>query len=124
VWYNESGGVAGTVVHLGNGIEGWPFTVHGGALATILDECMGRVAILNLPARTAVTANLNINYRNMARSGQAYFVLVHIDRSASTDRKAIVTGKIYNQNSDLCVEAVGTFVVPRNYQLKELEAKF
>jgi acyl-coenzyme A thioesterase PaaI-like protein len=108
--------MATTVVRLGNGIEGWPFNVHGGALATMLDECMGRVAILSLPARTAVTANLNINYRQMVKSGQPYLVLVEIDRSASTDRKAVVKGQIFNRNQDLCVEAVGTFVVPRNYQ--------
>jgi len=68
------------IVHVGRGLCGHDGIVHGGLIATLLDEALARtVSILfliyntlldvgiqatqNLPERVGVTANLNINYR-------------------------------------------------------------
>lgn len=124
VFYNESKNTATTVLHLGSGTEGWPRVVHGGALGIILDESLGRVAIRFLPARTAVTANLNINYRQLSSSGRFYTVTATCDANRSTDRKAIVRGEIRNEKGELCVEATGLFVVPKTLQLRKLGDEF
>jgi acyl-coenzyme A thioesterase PaaI-like protein len=107
-------------VYLGNGTEGWPFVVHGGTLATVLDEHLARVAIQNLPERTAVTANLDVTYRQPAFSSQFYAFHATLDLERSTDRKAYVKGEVRNVVGDLYAEATGLFVVPRGYKLRKL----
>ncbi|KAL2830223.1 HotDog domain-containing protein [Aspergillus cavernicola] len=120
IFWNHKEKKAINVVYLGEGLDGWPTTVHGGALATVLDEHLARVAIQNLPERTAVTANLDVNYRKKALSGSFYTVHAMLDQERSTDRKAYVRGEVRNMRGHLCVEASGLFVVPRGYQLRRL----
>jgi len=74
-------------VHLGRGLCGHDGIVHGGLMATLLDESMGRVvstddvfgapthrhsrqAFFNLPNHIALTANLNLNYRAPTKADQ------------------------------------------------------
>ncbi|KAL4781582.1 HotDog domain-containing protein [Aspergillus varians] len=120
VFWNSKEKDAVNVLWLGNGVEGWPRVVHGGAIATILDEHLARVAIQHLPERTAVTANLDINYRNMAWSYQFYSVHATLDQERSTDRKAYVKGEVRDSRGNVCAEASGLFVVPRGYKLRRL----
>ena len=44
--------------------QGYPDTVHGGILATLLDETMGRTFLAKDPDRLMYTAKLNIKYRH------------------------------------------------------------
>ncbi|KAL4904691.1 hypothetical protein BDW74DRAFT_178780 [Aspergillus multicolor] len=111
-------------VVFGRQVEGWPLVIHGGALATVLDEHLARVAIQNLPARTAVTANLNINYKKPAISGKHYVIEAVIDQERSTDQKAYVEGIVRDSHGEVYAEATGLFVVPRGYQLRKLEGSF
>jgi hypothetical protein len=81
-------------LHVGRGLCGHDGIVHGGLLATLLDECLGRTvsffffffcqfviffrsvltftvqAIINLPDRVGVTAKLSLNYRAPTRADQ------------------------------------------------------
>jgi len=74
-------------VHLGRGLCGHDGIVHGGMMATLLDESMGRVvstnctsktlthlhllqAFFNLPNNIALTASLTLNYRAPTRADQ------------------------------------------------------
>ncbi|KAL4805826.1 HotDog domain-containing protein [Aspergillus unguis] len=120
VFWNAKEKSAINVVYLGRGMEGWPITVHGGAIATILDEHLARVAIQHLPERTAVTANLDINYRRPVFSGTYYSVHATLDQERSTDRKAYVKGEVRSMDGDLLAESSGLFVVPRGYKLRKL----
>lgn len=43
--------------------EGYPGVVHGGIVASILDEVVGRVAMTEDPNRFLVTAKLELRYR-------------------------------------------------------------
>jgi acyl-coenzyme A thioesterase PaaI-like protein len=52
VFWDEEKQCATTVVWFGSGMAGWPGVVHGGALATVMDESLGRVAVRLLPERT------------------------------------------------------------------------
>jgi acyl-coenzyme A thioesterase PaaI-like protein len=52
IFVNKNDGRVINVVWLGNSVSGWPRVVHGGVLASILDETMGRAAIFHLPAKT------------------------------------------------------------------------
>jgi acyl-coenzyme A thioesterase PaaI-like protein len=91
---DESEAIA--IVHVGRGLCGHDGIVHGGLLATLLDETLARTvstffvlysavldfvgqALLNLPEKVGVTANLSINYRAPTRADQvAYLCLSSI----------------------------------------------
>lgn len=120
VFYNAREQASVSSVFLGEGLEGWPTVVHGGVLATVLDENLGRVAIRSFPERTGVTANLNITYRKPVYSGNFYTFHSRLDRERSTDRKAFVVGEVKDSAGKLCVQAEGLFVVPKKYKLKTI----
>ena len=117
--FHEDGGKSLIAIfHLGHDVCGHPDMVHGGLLATLLDEALARCCFPALPNRVAVTANLNIDYRRPAMAG-SYFAL-----KATTvrveGRKAWVEGRIENLPSpassdegELLVEAKGLFIEPR-----------
>lgn len=98
--------------------------MHGGAIGTVIDENMGRAAIRHFPARTGVTANLDINYRAPVSSSQYYIVQTKLDQERSTDRKAYATCEVRDTTGRLCVEASGLFVVPNKLQLAEVGDRF
>ncbi|KAK2795898.1 hypothetical protein FQN50_009676 [Emmonsiellopsis sp. PD_5] len=120
IFYNEKLHRAVTVVYFGDALTGWPRTTHGGAIATVLDESLGRVAIRTFPARTGVTANLNIDYRKSVHARQFYTVTVEYDDENSTERKGVVRGEVRDINGTLCAEATGLFVVPKKFTLRSL----
>jgi len=64
-------------VCFGNGTTGWPRVVHGGVLATILDECFGRWAARNVKERTALTAYLETKYLEKCEPGRDKDSRVH-----------------------------------------------
>jgi len=98
--------------------------VHGGAIGTVIDENLGRAAIRRFPARTGVTANLNINYRAPVYSGNFYTIHTTLDQEKSTDQKAFATCEVRDMTGDLSVEASGIFVVPKKLRLRELGENF
>ncbi|CBF78210.1 ubiquitin-specific protease UBP6 [Aspergillus nidulans FGSC A4] len=124
VFWNHKDKTAYNFVYIGHGMEGWPFVVHGGALATVLDEHLARVAIQHFPERTAVTANLDINYLRAATSNGIYVFSAKLDEERSTDRKAYVIGSVRDKDGNVCTVAKGLFVVPRGYKLRKLEGAF
>ncbi|KAF5865290.1 hypothetical protein ETB97_004498 [Aspergillus alliaceus] len=124
VFWNDKEQKAISVVFLGNGLEGWPTIVHGGALATVIDENLGRVAIRSFPERTGVTANLEIKYRTPVYSGNFYTFHSRIDRERTTDRKAYVTGEVRDPVGRVCVQASALFVVPKKYKLQEIGEQY
>ena len=106
-------------VHVGRSLCGHDGVIHGGLLATILDEAMGRVvrglhlhslrpflfnnnyahrvatphqAFMNLEARVGVTANLTINYRAPTRADQ--FIVIKTRLVSVKGRKVEVSARI------------------------------
>lgn len=112
------------MVFLGRGLEGWPGLVHGGALATVIDENMGRAAVRTFPERTGVTANLQINYRAPAKSDDFFEVHTTVDQERSTDRKAYVKSELCNLAGTVCADAAGVFVVPTKLKLQTIGERF
>lgn len=56
--------------------QGWQGIVHGGILATLLDEAMTRLAWI--VCGTALTAELNVRFLRPAKIGEKIFVLGEI----------------------------------------------
>lgn len=124
VFWNEAENRGIIVLHFGSAVCGWPGVVHGGALATVLDESLGRVAIRGFPAKTGVTANLDLNYRRPVLANQWYVIRVQPIREGATDRKMWVSGTLEDLQERVCVEAKGLFVVPKGFSPRQILADF
>ena len=87
-----------TFFHLGSKLTGHEGIVHGGLLATLLDELTCRLAFLSLPSHMGVTANLNINYKKPCPLDS--YILVKCELLYKKGRKCLVRGNIYKVNLD------------------------
>jgi len=124
VFYNEESGECISVVWFGGAVAGWPGVVHGGVIATILDESLGRCAIKQFPAKTGVTANLELSYLKPCITNTFYVVRTAPQKEGSTHTKGWVTGRLETLDGRVCVEAKGLFVVPKKFRTREIKERF
>ncbi|KAJ7352079.1 HotDog domain-containing protein [Mycena albidolilacea] len=99
------------IIHIGRSLCGHDGIVHGGLLATLLDEALARNAITNLPEKVGVTATLSLNYRAPTRADQ--FVVVKTQLVDVKGRKATVSGRVEDLQGTLLVDATALFIQPR-----------
>ncbi|KAI9789143.1 MAG: hypothetical protein M1835_001872, partial [Candelina submexicana] len=126
IFWNEAEKKAISVIFFGGALSGWPGVTHGGAIATVMDESLGRVAIMGFPAKTGkslqimmgtrglltgwgsgVTANLDLNYRSPTQANRFYVLKVEPVPESCTERKALIKGRLETIEGRLCVEATG-----------------
>ncbi|KAJ1305361.1 hypothetical protein OPQ81_000376 [Rhizoctonia solani] len=112
VFAKEDESEAIAIIHVGRSLCGHDAIVHGGLLATLLDETLARNALLNLPAKVGVTANLSVNYRAPARADQ--FIAIHTRLDKVNGRKVTVSGTITSvETKEVLTEATALFVQPK-----------
>lgn len=121
IFRNKESGEIVNVIWFGGAISGWPGVTHGGISATIMDETLGRCAILMLPSKTGVTANLNLNYLKPAITNSFYVVRAIPELQGATDQKQWAYGRLETLDGKVCVEGRGLFVVPKKFKTKSLE---
>lgn len=117
IWSEKDGKSLVSIFYLGEDVCGHPGIVHGGLLATLLDEGLARCCFPALPNKVGMTANLNINYRKPAPAGR-YYVL----RAKTVNvegRKAWVEGHIetleeQGKESTVCTQASALYVEPKS----------
>lgn len=105
-----------SIQYLGNALCGHPGIVHGGMLATIMDEGLARCCFPALPHKIGVTASLTVNYRKPCKSDQ--FVVLKAETTKVEGRKAWVRGRLETLPADgskgeVLVEADALFVEPK-----------
>ncbi|KAK1758702.1 putative mitochondrial membrane protein FMP10 [Echria macrotheca] len=76
IFYHPSTGEFVSVVFFGPATAGWPGVVHGGALATLLDESCGRAAFKKWGGRSGVTAYLKVEYKKVSLANGFYVLRV------------------------------------------------
>lgn len=81
-----------SISYFGHDLSGHPGILHGGLLATILDEGMVKACVPALPNHVGMTANLNINYRAPAIAGN--YLCLRAKTIKVEGRKAWVEGSI------------------------------
>ncbi|OII77830.1 thioesterase family protein [Cryptosporidium andersoni] len=99
------------IFNLGNNIESYPQTTHGGFSATIADNCLGALAIQIF--KQPVTKILNISYKKPIKVNQTILVDCRINRGEfdhNQKDRVTVTAKIFNSNEDLLLIADAVFV--------------
>ncbi|RYP69661.1 hypothetical protein DL769_005219 [Monosporascus sp. CRB-8-3] len=92
VFAEEAGKSLVSISYLGNELCGHPGIVHGGLLATLLDEGLARCCFAALPHNVGMTAKLNIHYRNPTPAGS--YVVLKATTTKVEGRKAWVQGRI------------------------------
>ncbi|KAJ5047126.1 uncharacterized protein L3040_002969 [Drepanopeziza brunnea f. sp. 'multigermtubi'] len=116
VWSEKGGKSLVSIQYLGGDLCGHPGLVHGGMLATMLDEGLARCCFAALPNKVGMTANLNINYRAPAMAGT--YVVLRAKTTKVEGRKAWVEGHIETLPAEgekpvVLVEASALFIEPR-----------
>uniref|UniRef100_W5MKW8 Acyl-coenzyme A thioesterase THEM4 n=1 Tax=Lepisosteus oculatus TaxID=7918 RepID=W5MKW8_LEPOC len=107
IFINEEEKRAVCVFQAGHLLEGPPGHVHGGAIATIIDNVTGACA--TYISGFVLTANLNINYCSPISLGSVVLVDCAVDRVEG--RKTWVSCRITSADgSKLHTEATGLFV--------------
>ncbi|KAJ5083736.1 hypothetical protein N7456_013163 [Penicillium angulare] len=104
------------IIHLGKETCSHDGIVHGGLLATLLDECLTRCCCPAFSKKVAVTANLNIDYRNPAMANSYFILTAKITKLEG--RKAWMDGRIETLpsnggESSVIAEAKSLFLEPK-----------
>lgn len=89
--------------------QGYPGIVHGGIVASLVDEALGRVHMG--PAddpRFMFTAKLTVNYRKPVPTGQPIRVVAQSLKSKR--RSATSTAQVFGPNGELLAEAEAVLV--------------
>lgn len=68
--------------------EGYPGVVHGGIVASILDEVAMRAAMVDDPNRFMVTARMTLRYRKQVPVEQPLTMVGHLERGAGSRKTA------------------------------------
>ncbi len=90
--------------------QGFPGVIHGGIIASVLDETLGRTSILAQHPEWTMTGRLEIRYRRYVPYGP----LLRVRARLGTERKRMIqaTGVITfaDDESTILAEAQGTFL--------------
>ncbi|KAF2266915.1 Thioesterase/thiol ester dehydrase-isomerase [Lojkania enalia] len=104
--------------YIGSALCGHPGIVHGGLLATLLDEGLARCCFPALPNKVAVTASLQVNYKKPALAGQV--IVLKAETTKVEGRKAWVKGRLETlvdkkrgEVPVILTEAEALFIEPR-----------
>jgi adenylylsulfate kinase len=115
-WVEAGGKSIVSISFLGEELCGHPKIVHGGFLATMLDEGMARCCFGALPHNVGMTANLNINYKAPTPAGS--YVVLRATTTKVEGRKAWVEGRIETlvgegETPVVLADATALFISPR-----------
>jgi len=105
------------ILYVGDALCGHPGLIHGGMLATLMDEGLARCCFPGLPNKVGVTASLKIDYRTPCKAGQ--YIVLKCETTKFEGRKAWVKGRIESLPTDgskeqLIIEGEALFIEPRN----------
>ncbi|KAF7860870.1 hypothetical protein EAF04_008388 [Stromatinia cepivora] len=120
VWTEAGGKSLVSISYLGEDLCGHPTIVHGGFLATMLDEGLGRCCFGALPNRIGMTATLTVNYR--APTPANTFVVLRAETTKVEGRKAWVEGRIETlvgegETPKVLCEGSALFIEPRQARM-------
>ncbi|KAK4682027.1 hypothetical protein QC764_112800 [Podospora pseudoanserina] len=116
-WSERSGKSYVQISHVGTDLCGHEGIIHGGFLATMLDEGLARCSFPVLPFNVGMTAKLEINYKAPAMANQ--YLVLRATTVKAEGRKAWVEGHIETlpteegQQPTVLATASALFISPR-----------
>ncbi len=102
-FYDDNVDTVKSTLRLGARFEGYPGIAHGGILASILDEVVGRVAMVGDHHHFMMTVNMKVQYRNPVPIGTEIVAVGKAIRMRGRLGKA--EGKIYLLDGTVGCEA-------------------
>ncbi|MCI0711553.1 MAG: PaaI family thioesterase [Chloroflexi bacterium] len=118
-FYTTGEDVVEAIVSLPDEYQGYPGIAHGGIIATILDETMGRAAISpEDPNRLLFTGKMEVRYRNSVPLNTP----IHFRGWITKDRGRVVVaqGEAVLPDGTVAVETTGTMMAIPQSQLDEM----
>jgi len=88
---------------------GWRNLIHGGIIATVLDEVMGRTVIWLL-RRLGLTKSMQIDFLKPVYIGEKLKAMGGV-LERNSDREVHVEGVLYNEAGDLCARSTAIFAL-------------
>ncbi|KAI7869711.1 HotDog domain-containing protein [Spinellus fusiger] len=111
MFFNKAMTQVTVICHLGKNLCGHRGIIHGGLLATLLDEVLGCVAYSSMPSKTGFTANLNVDYRKPVLADQ--WVVLRGELERSEGRKAYTKAWVESEEGVVYVEAKALYISPK-----------
>jgi acyl-coenzyme A thioesterase PaaI-like protein len=105
-FYETEEGEAVCTVTPDDGYQGYPGIVHGGVIMTILDEILGRAAMVKNHNNFMVTARLSVRIRKSIPVGDTLTIRGRVDREKGAF--AFATAEVYLPNGSVAVDADAT----------------
>jgi acyl-coenzyme A thioesterase PaaI-like protein len=102
-FYDQPDGTVVSEITVPDRYQGYPGVVHGGILASMLDEVAGRAAMQGDTTRLMMTARMEIRYRKPVPIGQPLHLVGRIGKSRG--RLTIVHGEVRLPDGSLATEA-------------------
>lgn len=99
--------------------RGWSNLVHGGILATILDETMSWT-VLSLTGCFMLTRGMNVSYRKPVRVGSQLNVVGYI-KERNREKRAVAVAEIYDETGGLCATSEGIFALFTYEQFRTMQ---
>jgi acyl-coenzyme A thioesterase PaaI-like protein len=101
--------------------QGWLNTLHGGIQSVLLDEICAWVVLCKLQT-TGVTSKMETRFRKAVSTTDTYVVL---RASIEEQKRNIITlkGTLYNEQGELCTEAVCTYFTFSKEKAEEMNFK-
>jgi len=96
---------------------GWNNVVHGGIISTMLDEIMSWSA-LYLLKKIILTKSITVDFIKPIIVEQPLTVIGQLNEHVH-ERKAVMSGKIYDNKDEICSKSVGTFSLFTPERIKE-----
>jgi 3'-phosphoadenosine 5'-phosphosulfate synthase len=91
-WTEASGKSYIQICYIGSRLCGYPGYIHGGLLATMLDECFVRCCSAAVPHTGMMTANLNVDFKVPTQEEQ--YIVLRVKISELEGKKAWLKGQI------------------------------
>lgn len=117
VFRNKETGQCFFFYHVGTKLDGHDGIVHGGLLATLIDEGLTRCGFPYLPSKYGVTGNLNLNYKAPVHADS--YIVLETSVTEVKGRKVVVKGHLHAlpenkpELSTLLVESDVVLVEPK-----------
>ena len=105
-YFDPSSGSFYAKVTFGPKAQGPPGHAHGGAIASILDECMGATAWMN--KNIVMTAELKVNYKQALPLGLETYIHSWVDQSEG--KKMILKAELFDAQENKYAMAEGLFI--------------
>lgn len=114
------------ISYVGQELCGHPGIVHGGYLATVLDEGLARASFAALPNKIGLTASLTVNYKAPCKAGQ--YIVLRGQVTKAEGRKAWVDGRIETlpeagEEPVVLATATALYIEPREAKVSYMSGK-